>query len=103
MNGEALQPENSANIPTLMQKNVEPHGIASPEDIHLISLLRSGNEMAFVSLIDQYHTSMVHLAMNYVSTSSVAEEVVQETWVGVLKGLSSFEGRSSLKTWIFRI
>ena len=103
MNREALQPENSAKLPTLGQKNVEVHTMASTDDTLLVDLLRNGDEAAFVSLIDQYYSSMVRLAMTYVSTHSVAEEVVQEAWVGVLKGLSSFEGRSSLKTWIFRI
>src|SRR5947209_15639114 len=56
-----------------------------------------------MSLIDRYHTTMVHLAMVYVTMRAVAEEVVQETWMAVLEGLNRFEGRSSLKTWMFRI
>jgi RNA polymerase sigma-70 factor (ECF subfamily) len=66
-------------------------------------MLRSGSEVAFMSLVDQYHVAMLRLAQVYVSTHAVAEEVVQEAWVGVLQGLHRFEGRSSLKTWIFRI
>jgi len=54
-------------------------------------------------LIDQYHASMLRLAMVFVPSQAVAEEVVQEAWMGVLQGLDRFEGRSSLKTWIFRI
>ena len=69
----------------------------------MIEALRSGNEAAFVSLIDRYHSSMLRLAMIYVPSYAVAEEVVQEAWIGVLRGLNRFEGRSSLKTWIFRI
>ncbi len=72
-------------------------------DIHLLEMLRHGNEAAFVSLIDRYYTSMLRLALVYVPTKAVAEEVVQEAWLGVLQGLRRFEGRSSLKTWIFRI
>jgi RNA polymerase sigma-70 factor (ECF subfamily) len=75
----------------------------STEDLRLVEALRSGNESAFVSLIDMYNTSMLRLAMIFVSSQAVAEEVVQETWMGVLQGLDRFEGRSSLKTWIFRI
>ena len=77
--------------------------MVSAEDLRLVEALRSGSESAFVSLIDQYHTSMLRLAMIFVSSQAVAEEVVQDTWIGVLQGLDRFEGRSSLKTWIFRI
>jgi len=76
---------------------------ASPEDIRLVEALRSGSEAAFVMLIEQYHRALLRLAMVYVPSKAVAEEVVQETWLGVLQGLQRFEGRSSLKTWIFRI
>ncbi len=69
----------------------------------MIEKLRKGNETAFKALIDRHHASMLHLAMVYTSNRTVAEEVVQEAWIGVLQGLNHFEGRSSLKTWIFRI
>jgi len=90
------------NEGTLQQAIVKSSG-ASSDDLHLLNLLRSGNEAAFVSLIDRYHSSMLRLAMVYVSARMVAEEVVQETWLAVLEGLNRFEGRSSLKTWMFRI
>src|SRR3989441_9545666 len=77
--------------------------VASADDLYLIEQLRSGNEAAFVALIDRYATAMLRLAMVYVSARMVAEEVVQETWLAVLEGLNRFEGRSSLKTWMFRI
>ena len=73
------------------------------DELRLIDALRNGDEAAFVSLVDAYHGSLVRLAMLYVANPAVAEEVVQETWIGVLRGLKSFEGRSSLKTWIYRI
>ncbi len=76
---------------------------ASADDLRLVEALRSGDETAFASLLDQYHASLVRLALIYVPNRTVAEEVVQETWLGVLQGLDRFEGRSSLKTWIFRI
>ena len=74
-----------------------------PEEIGLLERLRQGDEAAFASLVDRHHGSLLRLAMAYVSDHSIAEEVVQETWIGVLEGLDRFEGRSSLKTWIFRI
>ena len=77
--------------------------VASADDLYLIEQLRSGNEAAFEALIDRYATAMLRLAMVYVRASAVAEEVVQETWLAVLEGLCRFEGRSSLKTWMFRI
>src|SRR5947207_8510802 len=77
--------------------------VVSADDLYLIEQLRSGNEAAFVALIDRYANAMLRLAMVYVAAWAVAEEVVQETWLAVLEGLSRFEGRSSLKTWMFRI
>jgi RNA polymerase sigma-70 factor (ECF subfamily) len=69
----------------------------------LIASLRAGNEAAFGELVGRYHASLVRIARLYVSSQAVAEEVAQETWLGVLNGLDRFEERSSLKTWIFRI
>ncbi len=77
--------------------------VTSSDDLEQLEALRNGDERAFASLVDRYYGSLLRLAMAYVPSRAVAEEVVQETWVGVLEGLSRFEGRSSLKTWIFRI
>jgi RNA polymerase sigma-70 factor, ECF subfamily len=77
--------------------------VASTDELFLIEQLRIGNEAAFVSLVDRYAPPMLRLAMIYVRVWTVAEEVVQETWMAVLEGLGRFEGRSSLKTWLFRI
>ena len=76
---------------------------ASLEDRLLVEALRDGDEEAFASLVGAYHGSLVRLALVYVRDRGVAEEVVQETWLGVIRGLERFEGRSSLKTWIQRI
>jgi RNA polymerase sigma-70 factor (ECF subfamily) len=73
------------------------------DDMALVERLRAGDEAAFMALVDQLQPSMLRVARMYVSTAAVAEEVVQETWLGVLKGIGSFQGRSSLRTWIFRI
>ncbi|MGH7411039.1 MAG: RNA polymerase sigma factor [Candidatus Methylomirabilis sp.] len=75
----------------------------SAEEQHLIERLRNGDEAAFARLVEQYHGALLRLAMAHVSDRSVAEEVVQETWLGVLEGLNRFEERCSLKTWVFRI
>lgn len=77
--------------------------VASTDELFLLEQLRSGNEAAFVSLVDRYAPTMLRLAMIYVRAWAVAEEVVQETWMAVLEGLGRFEERSSLKTWLFRI
>lgn len=74
-----------------------------PDDLHMIELLRSGDEEAFEALVACYQAPMLRLATMYVKGYAVAEEVVQETWMGILQGLHNFEGRSSLKTWMFRI
>jgi RNA polymerase sigma-70 factor, ECF subfamily len=72
-------------------------------EIELIRALRDREEAAFAELARTYHSSMLRVAQIYVSSRAVAEEVIQETWIGVLRGIDRFEGRSSLKTWIFRI
>jgi RNA polymerase sigma-70 factor (ECF subfamily) len=68
-----------------------------------LDALRRGDEEAFRAFVRSQHSSMVRLARMYVDDLAIAEEVVQETWVAVLRGLESFEGRSSLRTWIHRI
>src|SRR6266566_5398156 len=100
------QPDGPPDIITVQQNVTSSHdaGIAvSTDDLRLVEALRSGNEAAFVLLVDRYHAAMLRLAIMFVTSQAVAEEVVQEAWIGVLQGLNRFEGRSSLKTWIFRI
>jgi RNA polymerase sigma-70 factor (ECF subfamily) len=72
-------------------------------DAHLVEGLRAREEAAFVELVRRYHASLLRLARTFTPSAAVAEEVVQETYLAVLKGIDRFEGRSSLKTWIFRI
>lgn len=69
----------------------------------LLHSLRQGDEDAFAMLVDEHGPAMLRVALMYVRSRAVAEEVVQETWLGVLRGIERFEGRSSLRTWIFRI
>ena len=77
--------------------------IASPDDLQLIALLRAGDEAAFASLVRMYNRSLKRLARMFVSNDASADDVVSEVWLAVLTGLDRFEGRSSLRTWIFRI
>ena len=77
--------------------------VASVDDTRLVASLRAGDERAFMELVQRYGPSMLRVAMLFVQTRAVAEEVVQDTWVGVLDGIGRFEGRSSFKTWLFRI
>ena len=73
------------------------------DDERTLAALRAGDEPAFLDFVQRLYPSMLHVASAFVSSRAVAEEVVQETWLGVLKGLPQFEGRSSLRRWIFGI
>ena len=75
----------------------------APVQADLLTRLRAGDEQAFKDLVQRHHRTMLAVARRYVGSRAVAEEVVQEAWLGVLKGLDRFEGRSSLTTWILRI
>jgi RNA polymerase sigma-70 factor, ECF subfamily len=73
------------------------------EEMQLVEALRNRDEQAFAELIRMYQAALLRVALMYVSSRAIAEDVVQESWVAVLNGIDRFEGRSSLKTWIFRI
>ena len=79
------------------------HDHGSEADAAILERLLAGDEAAFSELVAMYHGSLIRLALTFVGDRAAAEDVVQETWLGVIKGLPSFERRSSLKTWIFRI
>src|SRR4051794_8089548 len=76
-------------------------GMRSDEET--LEALRRGDERVFIELVEQHHPLMLRVASRYVRNPTVAEEVVQDPWLGVLNGLWKFEGRAALKTWIFRI
>jgi RNA polymerase sigma-70 factor (ECF subfamily) len=76
---------------------------ATADDIALVAALRAGDEAAFRKLVATHQVALLRLARLYLHDAAVAEEVVQDTWVGVLHGLERFEQRASLKTWIFQI
>jgi RNA polymerase sigma-70 factor (ECF subfamily) len=79
-------------------------GLSSAKaDAELVPQLIAGDEEAFRTVVERYHGALIRLALSFVAERSAAEEVVQDTWLGVIKGIRAFEGRSSLKGWIFRI
>jgi RNA polymerase sigma factor (sigma-70 family) len=73
-----------------------------PDDV-VVAALRVGDEAMFAALLDTWSRGMLWLARSHVSTNDSAEEVVQDTWLAVIKGIDGFEGRSSVKTWVYRI
>jgi RNA polymerase sigma-70 factor (ECF subfamily) len=77
--------------------------VALPADDELVPRLRAGDGAAFRDVVACYHPVMVRVAETFVPSRAVAEEVAQDTWIAVMRGLDGFEGRSSLKTWMFRI
>jgi RNA polymerase sigma-70 factor, ECF subfamily len=77
--------------------------VLSPEDARLVDGLRAGDEAAFVELMREYGAGMLRVAQMFVPTRTDAEEVVSDAWLAVLRGIGRFEGRSSLKTWLYRI
>ena len=73
------------------------------DDAALVAALRDGDETVFAQLVDRYSPAMLRVARGYVPSHEIAEEVVQEAWIALLKGISKFEGRSSLRTWLFTV
>jgi RNA polymerase sigma-70 factor (ECF subfamily) len=84
------------------QPNGSSRGDAG-EEAALLAALRAGDERAFARLVALHHASLVRVARQYVATQEIAEDVAQEAWLGLLRGLGTFEGRSSLRTYLFRI
>ena len=77
--------------------------VTSHADAPLVDALKRRDEAAFVQIVRQYHGQLLRLAMVYARSRAVAEEIVQDAWLGVVQGIDTFEGRSSFKTWLFRI
>jgi RNA polymerase sigma-70 factor (ECF subfamily) len=80
-----------------------PPGPAHLDERDLVAALRRGDETAFLALVSRYHRAMVRVARAYLPSDAAAEDAAQEAWLGVLKGIDRFEGRASVKGWIFRI
>jgi RNA polymerase sigma-70 factor, ECF subfamily len=90
----------AAIVVPLRGRRVTP---AVDADSELVTRLRAGEEAAFVALVARHHATMMRLAGSLVSSRAVAEEVVQDTWLGVLRGIDGFAGRSTFRTWLLRI
>src|ERR1700754_2086473 len=73
------------------------------DETALVAALRAGDESVFAELVDRHTPSMLRVARGYVRSHEIAEEVVQEAWIALLKGIDKFEGRSSLRTWLFTV
>lgn len=84
-------------------EQLEAGASAPAGDLALVKQLLAGDEAAFTWVVERYHSPLLRFARLFVSNEAVAEEVVQDTWLAVLSGLPSFEGRSALKSWIFSI
>ena len=92
--GPAHSGSDQGEIPTYKQ---------SHDDARVIQALKSGDEATFGHVVESYHGGLLRLARTFVTSEAVAEEVVQDTWMAVLEGIQRFEGRSSFKTWVYRI
>jgi len=90
-----MQPEGGSAVPEPLT--------SWPADDALLARLRDGDESAFAGLVTRWSPMMLRVARSHVSTDASSEEIVQETWLAVIRGLDAFEGRSSLRTWVFRI
>lgn len=93
----------NASMPSVQGDAAPTERHLSEKDEVMVARLLAGDERAFDELVTKYHQSMVRLARGFVRNHDVAQEVTQETWVAILTGISRFEGRSSLKNWMFRI
>ena len=101
-------PTTTAKISHRRSERWQNRGVASTrslpaDDLALVRSLRDGDEATFVQLVDAWGAAMLRVALVHVSSRAVAEEVVQESWVTVLRHLDRFEGRSSLRTWVLGI
>lgn len=84
-------------------EEVAAEGPSGDDDDELLAAVRAGDEQAFAALVERHSPAMLRLAMTYARSHALAEEVVQDAWMGVLRSLPTFEARSSLRTWILRI
>jgi RNA polymerase sigma-70 factor, ECF subfamily len=90
-------------VPTPPPAPTGPAARAEDPDGPLLAALRAGDEKAFATLVTRYHGTLKRVARSYVATDAVAEDVVQETWLAVIGAIDRFEGRATLKTWLFHI
>jgi RNA polymerase sigma-70 factor (ECF subfamily) len=91
------------HVAETLSRRITGLSCGSLDEAALLERLRSGDEAAFATLVRTYQTRMLRLARGFVPSQGVAEEVVQDTWLGVVRGINRFEGRSSVATWLFTI
>ncbi len=104
MNSVATPYGQQLEVPTTSPDSSRQKGMAlAKEEQSLLTRLKAGDESAFNELVNRHHGALVRMAMGHVADREVAEEVVQDTWMAVIEGLDRFEGRSSLRTWVFGI
>jgi RNA polymerase sigma-70 factor (ECF subfamily) len=105
MSVDAITVTESSSHRMVTDRKPEPSQSAAvvKGDVALLARLGQGDEMAFDELVTRHHSALIRMAMSYVADREVAEEVVQDTWMAVIEGFARFEGRSSLRTWIFGI
>lgn len=107
--GEARPAETPPSAGSARVPRREPEGGAAASDRHehgdayLVEALRRGDESAYAALVERYAPAMLRFARIHTPDRALAEDAIQETWLGVLRGIGAFEGRSSLRTWVFRI
>lgn len=101
--GGDLDPVFRARLMTAFDRTVVDILGRSRDETRLIDALRSGDAEAYAQLVDAHNAELIRMAKRYVRDHAAAEEVVQETWVALLQGVSKFEGRSSLRTWLFAV
>jgi RNA polymerase sigma-70 factor, ECF subfamily len=103
MNVDAITVTGSMGRRMVGARNPELSQSAAEGEVAFLARLRQGDEEAFDKLVARHHSGLIRMAMAYVADREVAEEVVQDTWMAVIEGVGRFEGRSSLRTWIFGI
>ncbi len=96
-------PKRQPGMTTTGQASAARSVLAAESEGEIVARVLAGDRAAFSELVRRYHGPLLRLALAFVRDRAVAEEVVQDTWLGVLDGLAGFEGRAALKTWIFRI
>jgi RNA polymerase sigma-70 factor (ECF subfamily) len=105
MNSVAVTSTESSGLemPVVLPTQAANEAMPAKDEQALVLRLRRGEEPAFNELVVSHHSALIRMAMGYVGDRAVAEEVVQDTWIAVIEGLARFEGRSSLRSWIFGI
>src|SRR6266545_7562719 len=96
-------PKRQPGMTTTGQASAARSVLAAESEGEIVARVLAGDRAAFSELVRRYHGPLLRLALAFVRDRALAEEIVQDTWLGVLDGLAGFEGRAALKTWIFRI